>query len=163
MALDKSILKAELITWLENPADNIDDSADLFADAYDTYGLDAEDPLANPLLLANRQAIADAFKTITINDTASSSAIKISNGIILYWTGAAFDFVPPQVSSLVTTPMIPTSISATLTTIFSDNSKNTTIDTKATQISDLLDTATKTVIATIVHPPPASPTIGPIT
>ena len=163
MALDKSILATELETWMNNPADNLSDSADLFADAYDTYTADALDPTGNTLLLVNRAGLVDAFKTITNNDTASSSAIKISNGIVLYWTGATFTPTPPQTASVVTTPMVPASISTALTVVFSDISSSTTVSTKATQISDLLDIATKTVVVTVTLPPPTPPVIGPIT
>ncbi|MCP4650353.1 MAG: hypothetical protein GY853_09790 [PVC group bacterium] len=162
MALDKSILKTKLESWMNSPYDVLNDAANAFADAYDLYCQDAIDPASNALLLANKQAVIDAFNTITNNDTASTAAVKIEGGMILYWTGATFDFQSPQLSSVVTVSILPSTISPTLTTIFSDISSSTTVSTKATQISDLFDTVTKTVIVTITLPSPTSPIIGPI-
>jgi hypothetical protein len=157
MALDKSKLKTELESWMNTHYDNLNDAANAFADAYNTYALDAYDISGDTPLSVNKAGIVSAILSLTLNETAATSAIKFQTGLVNYWTGGTFKLltppagtIAPEISAIVTASIIPPAISSTLTTIFTDLNKDTTVSTKATQISNLFDTATKAVIVTCI-------------
>lgn len=181
MALDKSKLTNELTTWLENQGDYLDDetstgiekSADAFANAYETYALDAVDVSGDSPDVVNKSGLASAIKAITVPGTAATAALQYETGIVAFWTGATFKLltppagtIAPEVSAIVTTPPVPGPLAIALTAVFSDISGKDHA-TKASEIADALDTATKTVVVTCTGtnaapPPPTIPVLGPI-
>jgi hypothetical protein len=173
MSLDKTKLKNNLIEWMNAPSNNIEDTAEAFANAYDGYALDAQDISGDSPLVLNKSAILAAFKTLTTIDTAQTAAIKIENGLVLYWTGGLFNLlipplgtIPPEISAIVTAPIIPPAISTGLGTIFLNIDKEYSTEDRASDMADLLDTATKlvivTCIGTLVAPPFSLAVLGPI-
>ena len=171
MALDKSKLKTELENWMSSTYDNITDAANAFADAYEIYALDAIDISGDSPDTLNKAGIVSAFKSLTTSETPATSAIKFEAGLVAYFTGGTFlltippaGTILPEISAIVTASIIPPAISATLTTIFTNTSDD--VSTKATQMSDLFDTATKLVTATCTGTLAIGgtlPVLGPIT
>jgi len=162
MALDKAALKTDLEAWMGNPYDDVNDAADAFANAYDSYALDAVDVSGDSPLLTNKPALVSAISTLTTAETPSTAAKKFETGIIAYWAGATFELlypptgtIAPEISASVTINILPNVISIPLTIIFTDTVGTSAV--KAQLLSDLFDIATKTItvtcVGTIILPP----------
>lgn len=169
MALDQNKLKDNLFAWLQNVnVANIADSAEDFADAYEDYAFDAQDPSGDSPSILNRAGLVSAIAGLPAIGTAINAAQIFATGIVAYWTGGIFEITPPELASVVITPPVPALISVPLTTVFLDNSvddpedPDVTYDRKADEIATLLHAATITTIVSIALPAPSSPIVGPI-
>jgi len=165
MALNKVTLQTELESWMGSTYTDINDAANAFANAYDTYAQDALDVSNDGPDTLNKQGIIDAFITLTTSETPTSASVTFEDAIIAYWNGGTFELltppagtITPEISANVTGNIATSAISTDLKTVFENTSDSAA--TKASQIADILDTATKTVIVTCVGtnaaPPPAT-------
>lgn len=173
MALVKADLQSALESWMNNPVDNLSDGIDGFVNAYDTYALQAIDISGDNPLVVNKATMKSTLLALPPVGTPSSAALIFENAVISYWTGATFALTTPppgggpEISALVTTPPAVGSIQSGLQTVFSDVDAGTTVASKANDIANTLDTATKAVIDTITYtnlaaPPPTLVVAGAI-
>jgi hypothetical protein len=173
MALDKTKLKNSLIDWMEGTYDTTADSMTVFIDKYESYSLDATDISGDSPLLYFKTNALNILKTLTNTETPQTASVKFENALIAYWLGATFKLltpppgtVAPEITAIVTVNIAPGPLATALASIFSDLSPSATKESKATQIADALDTATKTIVVTctgtLVNPPYALAVPGPI-
>jgi hypothetical protein len=157
MALSLDTLKSNLKAWLEDKTaySSISDSMTAFIDAYEDYILDCVDISGDDILTYFKTNALNILKTITNSDTATTASQKFENAIIAFWNTATFKLltppagtITPEISAIVTTNIIPTTLASALHTIFNAKSNSDTDTTKANQIATVLDTSTKTIIVT---------------
>jgi hypothetical protein len=157
MALSLDTLKSNLKTWLEDKTNysSISDSMTAFIDAYEDYALDCVDISGDSISTYFKTNALNILKTITNSDTATTASQKFENALIAFWTNATFELltppagtVTPEISAIVTTNIIPTTLATALLSIFNAKSSSDTDITKANQIATVLDTSTKTIIVT---------------
>jgi hypothetical protein len=165
MALNKALLKADLITWMNTPRTDKTVAGQAFEDAYYNYIAGstsyAEDVSGDKVNSVITNSIKNVFVNLTLNETYTTAAEKIEAGFIAYWTEATFKILLPatgisaETSATVTTPPATGSLSTTLTSIFSN--LNTTVDNRAEALANAIDTMTQTIVVTCVGPSTVSP------
>jgi hypothetical protein len=157
MALDSDKLKDNLESWLQGSYSTVAESADAFADAYYDYAKTANDVSLDIPLLTYKTNLANILKTLTLTETPNSAAIKYENAIIAFWAGATFTLlipptgtISPEISAIVTTNIVPGTISNPLTTIFSTLKNTDTYESKAIELASIFHSATLTIVVTCV-------------
>lgn len=122
--------------------------------------------------LSNWSSVSNpVLNMLSGGETSASAASKFANAVYEFWNGATFKLtipppgtVLPEISAIVTTNIVKSTLASALVSIFSNNSG--TAASKASQIADALHTATLTVTVTCIGTvnPGAVPTpvIGPI-
>jgi hypothetical protein len=156
MALNKTQLQSDILTWMNTTRTSQSVAGQDFETIYHNYILGAVDISGDSVASVITNSIKNAFIGLTLQETTSTAAAKIETGFISYWIGASFNIAIPaagisvETSALVTTPPIAGSLAPALTTIFS----NLTLSNsdRASQISTAIDTMTKTIIVTCVGP-----------
>lgn len=178
MALNKNSLKTSILAILNAHPANYATAASQYATAYDTYALNADDTTGDAPLSINaagmEAALLASFNNYLTN-TSSQAANDWYNAMITYWTGGTFNILswtnPLQATWTSETGSSVTSSGTNpgaggLFTVFGDLSASKTNDDKATEISDAIDTFTKTVTVTVlgIGPiPPGNPvSLGPV-
>ena len=176
MALDKNKLKNNLINWMNGSKNYTtkQEALQVFIDAYKNYCLDAQDISTDfPLTLNDFGALSVLINGINNNGTPALAAQIFASAVSTFWVGGTFNLITPppgtilpEISATVTTPPDTSSLQTSLLNIFSDINSNTTIETKAQQLADALDQATKTTVVTCVGTNPSTgnpiPITGPI-
>lgn len=183
MALSKAVLKAELLKIMDSanpqfvgwPATSAA-AVDNFANAYNTYAVQATDISGDILTTANlagfKAAITAAIPPANPGGTIANYATTMGTAFTAYWTGAIFaiGLLPPggvggtglfsvEITSLVTvvnSAGLQAQILADLTQPF-DNA-----DDAADALADIWHTATTTGITVLISgldttPPPGGP------
>jgi len=151
MALNKSKLETSLEAWM-NGKDDYDTalgSIKSFADAYEDYSEDAQDPDGGPFISANKQGLINELSSMAPGLSASEGAVLFEDAIYTYWVGGVFTS-GGVISSITKGPL-----KDALEVIFEN--LDDSVAEKADQISTALDSATRTVIvATGDDPGPIS-------
>lgn len=166
MALDKSKLQTELENWLNNKNNYLtrNDAYTAFADAYETYALDAQDVSGDVVNIYNKPDLISTLEEIPEIGTVEIASQKFEDAINAFWTGALFyktiapaGTILPETIAITFFPTTSDLIKDGLTTIFEDLSPETTLIQKAQQIATILDTGTKTILTYCVGTNPSPP------
>ena len=127
-----SSLEKDITDWLEDLGEKTtDDTAKFFADSYASAVTAGADPLMNGVIDPGKEAaIEQAWKSSFAAQAKSDTPLGIpiwtpvASAIVLYWTGALFQFSTPHpgtitgVSNLVTVPGAPPPLAAAIDTAF---------------------------------------------
>ena len=158
-------LEADIKTALAN-SESASDSADLIATAINAYLLGAL--YANGAIVYSSAVVGATFQLAT-SGTASGAASQWAAGVQGYWGGGVVPGTPgaPQfggsavTAQTITASTVSTTLEPLLLTIF--NNVGGTIDSKATDISEAIETAVATIITqhSEVNPAPPPPLLGP--
>tara|TARA_B100000424_G_scaffold262181_1_gene247945 strand:- start:50 stop:589 length:540 start_codon:yes stop_codon:yes gene_type:complete len=168
MAIVWQNLEKEITDWLEDLGEKTtDDTAKFFADSYASAVTAGAEPIGNAVIdPAKEAAIEQAWKAAFAQQAASDTPLgvpcwlPVATSIVLYWTGALFEFKIPHpgtvsgVSNLVTFPGAPPPIAAAIDKAFKQE--------EAPKVAKELVNGYKTHLSTVtglftgLTPPPAS-------
>jgi len=181
MALDKSKLSSSLRSLFENP-DGISSAADAeakWADAYNSYAMDAEDASGDRPAVTNQGGFLSTLSLVE-GATVAGAAQLFDAAFVTYWTGGVFVVgtpitVPPpgcpsiggttiwatEITSLVTV-VVPGVLAGLLAPILGSLSDSATPASKANGIAGAFHQATTTAVMVLMTgldttPPPVGP------
>lgn len=178
MALDKSVLKEELLKLLDEGhaefagfPSSASDAAQNWADAYDTYAADAEDVSGDAVASANAAGFKSALVFADGTPTPVASSLEYDAAFVAYWTGATFAVgTPPssgtggngtfgvELSSAVVS-VIPAVLGGLMATILAAIDSDQDPDVKAGKFADAFHDATTSAVLVLISgldttPPP---------
>lgn len=101
MALDRSKLSTALRAIFSNPAGvaSASQAEAMWAEAYDSYGFDAEDVSGDVVTTVNFGGFLSALDFGSSGGSSRKAAQDLDRAFVAYWTGAVF-----AVGSLITVP-----------------------------------------------------------
>ncbi len=151
MALDASSLATALQAVFDASPATPADAADAFASAYNTYAGAGRFGTNVPALTGRKAALAATLATsLALPGLPGTFAAAWASGVNAFWTAVAVASPLPQAGTTAGCPGAST-LTGSLSTLFA-NLTNTSA-TCAAGMATALDTATKSVIATVAPPP----------
>jgi hypothetical protein len=151
VALDQTALKNALAAVFASMPASASAAADALAGAYDTYATAGRFGTNVPVLTGRRAALKSTLEAgMLVPGAPGVFAAAWSSGVNTYWTGVAVASVaPPQSGTTAGCPGA-SALTGALSTVFANLAN--TANTCAAGVAAALDTATKTVTATVTPP-----------